>query len=235
MEEEKKSETEKPEAQQAEKSETDADGACGQEPEAGKTGKEECEKTAGSTGADKADKADKADTEEKEGEDGAQQKHREKDSKKRRERELEAKLAEAEKKLAEADEKYLRLAAEYDNFRRRSRAEREGIYGDAYAEALGKLLPTLDNLDRASQYQDPEKLADGVKLILKGLPDLLTSLGVETFGEPGDKFDPTMHSAVAMAEGTETEPGHVVAVFQKGYRRGDKILRYAAVTVASEG
>lgn len=178
----------------------------------------------------------KEETEPAEAAGSPQKKHeKEKDGKKRRERELESKLAEAEKKLAEADDKYMRLAAEYDNYRRRSRAEREGVYGEAYAEALGKLLPTLDNLDRASQYQDPEKLADGVKLILKGLPDLLASLGVETFGEPGDKFDPAMHSAVATVEDAEVEPGHIAAVFQKGYRRGEKILRYAAVTVASEG
>ncbi len=162
-------------------------------------------------------------------------KHKEKDQKTRRERELEAKLADTEKKLSEAEDKYLRLAAEYDNYRRRSQKEREGIYGDAYADALGKLLPTLDNLDRTSQYQDPEKLADGIRLILKGMPDVLTSLGVETFGEPGDEFDPTMHSAVAMADESDQEPGHIVAVWQKGYRRGDKVLRYATVTVASEG
>ena len=161
-------------------------------------------------------------------------KKKDKDQKKRRERELEAKVEAAEKNLAEAEDKYLRLAAEYDNYRRRSQKEREGIYGDAYADALGKLLPMLDNLDRASQYTDPEKLADGVKLILKSVPDVLTSLGVEQFGEPGDAFDPTMHSAVAMVEDTEREPGQIVAVFQRGYRRGDKILRYAAVTVAGE-
>lgn len=161
-------------------------------------------------------------------------KHKEKDQKKRRERELEAKLVDTEKKLSEAEDKHLRLAAEYDNYRRRSQKEREGIYGDAYADALGKLLPTLDNLDRASQYQDPEKLADGIRLILKGVPDVLSSLGVETFGEPGDEFDPTMHSAVAMVDESDQEPGHIVAVWQKGYRRGDKVLRYATVTVASE-
>ncbi len=163
----------------------------------------------------------------------AEEEHPKKRDKKKRE--LESRVKELEAKAAEAEDKYLRLAAEYDNFRKRSQKEREGIYGDAYADALGKLLPTLDNLDRASQYQDPEKLADGVKLILKGVPDVLASLGVEMFGEPGDVFDPTMHSAVAMAEAADQEPGHIVAVWQKGYRRGEKILRYAAVTVAGEG
>ena len=170
---------------------------------------------------------------ESEGTEPAEEEHTKKRDKKKRE--LEAKVKEAEAKAKDAEDKYLRLAAEYDNFRKRSQKEREGIYGDAYADALSKLLPTLDNLDRAAQYQDPEKLAEGVKLILKGVPDLLTSLGIEQFGEPGDVFDPAMHSAVAMAEASEQEPGHIVAVWQKGYRRGDKILRYAAVTVAGEG
>ena len=157
----------------------------------------------------------------------SKKKEKEKDKTSKREREL-------EEKLAAAEDKYLRLAAEYDNFRKRSAKEREGIYGDAYADALSKLLPMLDNLDRASQYSDPEKLADGVKLILKNVPDVLTSLGVEMFAEAGDDFDPTMHSAVMMVEDTECEPGKIVTVLQRGYRRGDKILRYAAVTVAGE-
>lgn len=150
-----------------------------------------------------------------------------KDKPSKREREL-------EEKLAEANDKYLRLVAEYDNFRKRSAKEREGIYGDAYADALGKLLPLLDNLDRASQYTDPEKLADGVKLILKNVPDVLTSLGVEQFGEVGEDFDPTKHSAVMIAEDADCEPGKIAAVLQRGYKRGDKILRFAAVTVAGE-
>ena len=161
-------------------------------------------------------------------EDGSEKRRdKKKDKATKREREL-------EEKLAEANDKYLRLAAEYDNFRKRSAKEREGIYGDAYADALSKLLPMLDNLDRASQYTDPEKLADGVKLILKNVPDALTSLGVEQFGEPGDDFDPAMHSAVMMVEDADCEPNKIVAVLQRGYRRGDKILRYAAVTVAGE-
>ena len=136
-------------------------------------------------------KADAAKSEVKS--DGDKHKDKKHDKQSKREREL-------EEKLAETTDKYMRLAAEYDNFRKRSAKEREGIYGDAYADALGKLLPLLDNLDRASQYTDPEKLADGVKLILKNVPDVLTSLGVEQFGEPGDEFDPTKHSAVMMVE-----------------------------------
>ncbi len=160
-----------------------------------------------------------------------------KDSKKTKE--LKAKLADAEKeaealgaKLAEANDKYLRLAAEYENFRKRSQREREGIYGDAYLDAIGKLLPTVDNLERASQYSDPEKLAEGVKMILGTLPETLKSLGIEVFGDAGEEFDPNIHNAVMMVADENTESGKIAAVLQKGYRRGDKVLRYAMVTVA---
>ena len=148
---------------------------------------------------------------------------------------LTASQKEAEKLKAEAAEsadKYMRLAAEYDNFRRRSVKEREGVYGDAYYDALMKMLPTIDNLERASQYTDADKLADGFKLIMKNLPDMLSSMGIESFGDAGDDFDPSMHSAVMMAEDSGVEEGKIVSVLQRGYRRGDKILRYAAVTVS---
>ncbi len=165
------------------------------------------------------------------------EKPKEKETKKAKE--LKAEVAELAKKneelaasLAEANDKYLRLAAEYENFRKRSQREREGIYGDAYADAIAKLLPTLDNLERASQYTDPEKLADGVKMILGGLPDTLASLGVEAFGESGEVFDPNFHNAVMMVSDPEHESGVIVNVLQRGYKRGDKVLRYAMVTVA---
>ena len=193
------------------------------------TSEAKAENTGDTANADgKANTADAANAGKSEAKsEGDKHKDKKHDKQSKREREL-------EEKLAETTDKYMRLAAEYDNFRKRSAKEREGIYGDAYADALGKLLPLLDNLDRASQYTDPEKLADGVKLILKNVPDALTSLGVEQFGESGDEFDPTKHSAVMMVEDAECEPGKIVAVLQRGYRRGDKVLRYAAVTVAGE-
>ena len=200
--------------------------SSGAEDAANEANEAKAENTGNTANADsKADAANAGKSEAKS--DGDKHKDKKHDKQSKREREL-------EEKLAETTDKYMRLAAEYDNFRKRSAKEREGIYGDAYADALGKLLPLLDNLDRASQYTDPEKLADGVKLILKNVPDVLTSLGVEQFGEPGDEFDPTKHSAVMMVEDAECEPGKIVAVLQRGYRRGDKVLRYAAVTVAGE-
>lgn len=141
---------------------------------------------------------------------------------------------EAEAALAEVKDKYLRLAAEYENYRRRSIKEREDAYRDAYGDALLKMLPMIDNFERAAQYTEPEKLADGVKLILRGLPDLYSSFGVEAYGEVGDVFDPTIHNAVMRSEDGTAEPGTITAVLQKGYKFGDKILRYASVVVAGE-
>lgn len=141
---------------------------------------------------------------------------------------------EAEAALAELGDKHLRLAAEYDNYRRRSIKEREDAYCDAYGDALLKMLPMIDNFERAAQYTEPEKLADGVKLILRGLPDLYSSLGIEVFGEVGDVFDPTIHDAVMKSEDSTAKPGTITAVFQKGYKFGDKVLRYASVVVAGE-
>ncbi len=137
-------------------------------------------------------------------------------------------------RLAEANDKHLRLAAEYENFRKRSQREREGVYADAYFDAIKALLPTIDNLERASQYTDPEKLADGMKLILSSVPETLKSLGVESFGDAGDAFDPNIHNAVMMVSAPEAEAGTVVNVLQRGYKRGEKVLRYAMVTVAED-
>lgn len=166
-----------------------------------------------------------------------EEKSKEKESKKAKE--AKAKLAELEKEnealknqLSEANDKYLRIAAEYENFRKRSQREREAVWGDAYFDAIQKLLPTIDNLERAAQYTDPEKLADGVKMILGTLPDTLTALGVESFGEAGEEFDPNIHNAVMMVTDENTESGKIANVLQRGYRRGDKVLRYAMVTVA---
>lgn len=164
-------------------------------------------------------------------------KEEKKESKKAKE--SKAKVAELEKEnaalkdqLAEANDKYLRIAAEYENFRKRSQRERENVWSDAYFDAIQKLLPTIDNLERAAQYTDPEKLADGVKMILGTLPDTLSSLGIETFGEVGEDFDHNMHNAVMMVNDENAESGKIVNVLQRGYRRGDKVLRYAMVTVA---
>ena len=135
--------------------------------------------------------------------------------------------------LAELNDKHLRLAAEYDNFRRRAAAERQAAYTDGLEGALGKLLPILDNLERAAMYREADKVAEGLGLIAAAANEAMASLGVEKFGEVGDTFDPALHNAVMHEEDEARGEGEITAVHQKGYRKGERILRYAMVTVAN--
>lgn len=148
-------------------------------------------------------------------------------------RELEAKLSELEASIAERDDKYLRLCAEYDNFRRRSAKEREGVYSDAYADAINALLPVLDNLGRAVGCEDAKALADGLALILKSFDEGLAKLGVEEIKALGETFNPDRHYAVMHVDDENYGENEVVEVLQKGYVRGDKVIRYAVVKVAN--
>ena len=138
-----------------------------------------------------------------------------------------------QQQLAEGEDKYLRLAAEYDNFRKRSAKEREMIYGDAYADALSVFLPVLDNLERAAQFADGESVAKGVEMTLKGITDALERLGITEIEAQGLPFDPEVHNAVLHVEDETLGEGVVAEVLQKGYRRGDRVLRYAMVKVAN--
>ena len=147
--------------------------------------------------------------------------------------ELEKALEEKEKELAEQNDKYMRMMAEYDNFRKRSAKEKEGTYADAYADALTSIIPIIDNLERAVGVTDAEGVLKGLEMTLKGASEALTKMGVEAFGAEGDRFDPNIHNAVMMVESDERAEGEIVSVFQKGYRKGDKIIRYAMVTVAN--
>ncbi|MBQ8383181.1 MAG: nucleotide exchange factor GrpE [Clostridia bacterium] len=145
--------------------------------------------------------------------------------------ELKEKLAAAETELAEQKDKYLRLLAEYDNFRRRSQKEKESIYSDAYGEALKALLPVADNLELAARYDQGDKVMEGVKMVLNQLHDALTKMGIEEIET--ETFDPNVHNAVMHVEDDAYGEGAVVEVFQKGYRKGDKIIRHAMVKVAN--
>lgn len=150
--------------------------------------------------------------------------------------ELEAARAELEAKLSEADDKYLRLYAEYDNFRRRSQKEKESIYSDSYVEALTEILPILDNLERAAQYgaDDAESpLAKGLEMTLRSFVETLEKMGVTEIKALGEKFDPNLHNAVMHVDDETLGENEVVEVFMKGYARGDKVLRYSMVKVAN--
>ncbi len=145
------------------------------------------------------------------------------------------KLAAAEAALAEEHDKYLRLYAEYDNFRRRTVKEKEAIYGDATAEAVMGILPVVDTLERAAAGLSPEDaesaLGKGITMTLKSAMDALGKMGVEVV--ESETFNPDIHNAVMHVEDETLPEGAVVEVFQKGYRKGDRIIRYAMVKVAN--
>ncbi len=145
--------------------------------------------------------------------------------------ELKEKLAAAESELAEQKDKYLRLMAEYDNFRRRSQKEKEGIYSDAYGEALKAILPVSDNLELALRYSEGDKVVEGVRMVLNQLKDALSKLGIEEIETK--TFDPNVHNAVMHVEDDAYGENEIVEVFQKGYRKGDRIIRCAMVKVAN--
>ena len=152
---------------------------------------------------------------------------------KKKNKKLEGRIAELEAALAEQNDKYMRMMAEYDNFRKRSAKEKEGTYADAYADALTSIIPIIDNLERAVGVTDADGVLKGLEMTLKGASEALTKMGVEAFGAEGDQFDPNIHNAVMMVESDERAEGEIVSVFQKGYKKGDKIIRYAMVTVAN--
>lgn len=161
---------------------------------------------------------------------------KEKKTEKKQKSELAALKAELEKskaELAELNDKYLRMAAEYDNYRRRSQKEKESIYGDAVGDVIADILPVIDNLDRAALYRDAEKVAEGLALTAKSAKALLAKLGIEEFGKKGDAFDPNLHNAVMHEESEEYGENVITDVFQSGYRKGDKIIRFAMVKVAN--
>ena len=145
-------------------------------------------------------------------------------------------LEEKEAQIDELNNKYLRLAAEYDNFRRRSAKEREGIYTDAYCDALTQILPVLDNLERAAQFTGNDvdsPMAKGLELTLKSFVETMNKMGVFEIEAEGKPFDPNRHNAVMHVEDEAVDENTVVEVFMKGYAKGDKVLRYSMVKVAN--
>ena len=147
--------------------------------------------------------------------------------------ELEKKLVEKDAEIAEINDKYMRMMAEYDNFRKRSAKEKEGTYADAYADALNSIIPIIDNLERAVGVTDADGILKGLEMTLKGAADALTKMGVEAFGAEGDAFDPNIHNAVMHTEDPELGENVISQVFQKGFKLGDKIVRFAMVQVAN--
>ena len=138
------------------------------------------------------------------------------------------------KLLAEAEDRFLRLAAEYDNYRKRTTKEKESAWTEAKAQTVAAFLPVYDNLERALKQETADTAyAKGVEMTMKGLQDALTGLGVELIPALGEKFDPNRHNAVMHVDDESAEENTVVEVFQQGFLCGDKVVRFAMVKVAN--
>lgn len=140
-----------------------------------------------------------------------------------------------ERELQASKDQYLRLMAEYDNFRKRTSKEKEASFNDAKASAYAELIPVIDNFERAFAAEDanPEDFKKGIEMTRDQLLAVFEKAGVEAFGEPGEPFDPNMHNAVMHVEDETLEENVLTDVFQKGYKMGDRILRHAMVKVAN--
>ena len=138
------------------------------------------------------------------------------------------------KQLAEEHDQYLRLAAEYDNYRKRTAKEKEGIYANAKIDTIKGMLPVYDNLSRAlEQETTDDAYKKGVEMTMTGLVEILKKMEVTVYGEPGDIFDPNLHNAVMHIDDDNYKEGEIVQVFQKGFSLGDKVIRHAMVQTAN--
>ncbi len=143
-------------------------------------------------------------------------------------------LEKAKEELAAMNDKYLRMIAEYDNYRKRSDKEKSNTYASAYADAVKDILPIGDNLTRAAAFSDPESVKKGMAMITKSFDEALKKMGLaEIEVKSGDAFDPELHNAVMHVEDEAYGESVVVEVLQKGYKYGDRVIRYAMVKVAN--
>ena len=139
-----------------------------------------------------------------------------------------------EEKYNEEHNLRMRLAAEYDNFRKRTAKEKEQSYTNGKADAVEKLLPVYDNLERAlNQPTEDAAYKKGVEMTMTELVTIFTGLGVDIFGQPGDAFDPNLHNAVMHIDDESLGENVISQVFQKGFKVGEKIVRFAMVQVAN--
>lgn len=143
---------------------------------------------------------------------------------------------EAEKlreELDAANDRYLRMLAEYDNYRRRSQKERESIYTDVRADTVKKILPVYDNLLRAAEHESEEETRKGVEAILNQFKSILAGLGVTEIPAVGKKFDPALHEALLHIEDEKYGEGEIVMELEKGFMLGGKVIRFSKVQVAN--
>ncbi len=141
---------------------------------------------------------------------------------------------EKEKELAALNDKYLRLVAEYDNYRKRTAKEKESIYPEAKVSAAAAFLPVMDNIERAlAEERENDSLYEGVKMIKKQFEDALKNIGIEPIEAVGCSFDPNFHNAVMHIDDENYGENEIVEEFQKGYKMGERIVRYSMVKVAN--
>ena len=149
--------------------------------------------------------------------------------------EKDKKIAELEEKLKENEDKYLRMLAEYDNFRKRAQKEKDAIYTDTKAECVEQLLTVLDNLERAASVDvsnsDAQSVIDGVVKILEQAAETFAKMGVEEIAAKGEKFNPEFHNAVMHEDSDDFEENTISDVFLKGYKISDKVIRHSMVKV----
>ena len=139
-----------------------------------------------------------------------------------------------EEKYNTEHDSYLRLAADYDNYRKRTLKEKEASYGNGKADAVAKILPIYDNLERALNQETADAAyKKGVELTMNELLKIFGTLGVEVFGNVGDAFDPNLHNAVMHVDDENLGENVIAQVFQKGFKMGDKVVRFAMVQVAN--
>ncbi len=162
-------------------------------------------------------------------------KRKDKKEKKDQAAKLQEQLDAMQKELDAQKDQYLRLAAEYDNFRKRSQREREAAFNDSKASVLAEILPVLDNFERAAQNKEAsyEDFQKGISMTFQQMMDIMKKLGAESFGAAGEPFDPNIHNAVMHVEDEALGENLVAEVFSKGYRLGDRVLRHAMVKVAN--
>ena len=156
-----------------------------------------------------------------------------KQTKKDAEKALLEKIDALQAEIKEKDDKYLRMAAEYDNFRRRSREEKDATYDVALSDTVSEFLSIIDNLERATLYEDGLKVKEGLLMISKSVEATFAKLGIESIGSVGEKFDPMLHNAVMHVEDESFGENEIVEVFQKGYKKGARVIRFAMVKTAN--
>ena len=144
-------------------------------------------------------------------------------------------LEDIKKELEAQKNNYLRLAAEYDNYRKRTTNEKASIYSDATAKAVSEILTVADSLEMALKAAEnaPEEFKKGIELVAAQMHSALAKLNVEKFGEVGEEFNPELHNAVSKVEDDSLGENVIAQVFQSGYKTGDKIIRHAMVQVAN--